>query len=206
MKFIVGRKLEMTQQFREDGTVIPVTLVHAEPCVVTRVEEANGSIAVQIGCDPRRSLNKPETGHLAGLSLFGVLREFRVPQTDLKRGDQVAVSTFQPGEHVDVVGVTKGRGFAGVVKRHHFSGSPASHGHKDQLRMPGSIASRRQGPVQKGKRMAGHMGAARVTVKNLEIVSVDSEKHILALKGAVPGARGGLLCIHVREGATLWQK
>jgi large subunit ribosomal protein L3 len=208
MKFILGRKLEMTQQFREDGTVVPVTLVLAEPCVVTQVKsaETDGYVAVQIGCEEGKNVSKPEAGHLKELGTLRTLREFRVPTTELKRGDKVEVSVFAPGEKVDVIGISKGRGFQGVVRRHHFGGSPASHGHKDQLRMPGSIGSRRQGPVAKGKRMAGHMGSDRVTVKNLEIVSVDPQKNVLAIKGAVPGARGGILLIQTREGETVWQK
>ena len=200
--------MEMSQQFQEDGTVVPVTWIHAEPCVVIQVcSWPNGQgMAVQIGCDSRRYLNKPESGHTKECGLLGTLREFSVIQTDLKRGDKIDVSVFQPGEHVDVIGVSKGRGFTGVVKRHHFSGSPASHGHKDQLRMPGSIGSRRQGPVQKGKRMAGHMGTDRVTVKNLEIVSVDLKKNRIAIKGAVPGAQGGIVSIQLRESQNVWQK
>jgi large subunit ribosomal protein L3 len=207
MKFIVGQKLEMTQVFKEDGTVVPVTLVRVEPNVVTQIRSAeqDGYVAVQVGTDIRRALQRPQAGHVAGLEAFGVLREFRTDNTDRKRGDTIDATVFVPGDKVDVIGVSKGRGFAGVVKRHHFHGSPASHGHKDQLRMPGSIGSRRQGPVQKGKRMAGHMGDARVTVKNLEVVSVDAERKILAIRGAVPGARGSWLMIHTREGSTIWQ-
>lgn len=208
MKFIVGRKIEMTQEFKEDGSVVPVTLVHAEPCVVTQVksEETDGYQAVQVGCEESKKLNKPEAGHLKEVGPFATLREFRMDKTELKRGDKIDVNTFTPGDRVDVIGVSKGRGFAGVVKRHGFHGSPASHGHKDQLRMPGSIGSRRQGPPAKGKRMGGHMGTDRVTVKNLEIVSIDPSKNILAIKGAIPGARGGLILIQTREGATVWQK
>lgn len=208
MKFIIGRKLEMTQVFRDDGVVVPVTLVKAMPCVVTQVKEEakDGYTAVQIGCGESRRLNKPEAGHLKGLPMAETLREFRPAATDLKRGDKIEVSIFVPGDRVDIVGTSKGRGFQGVVKRHGFHGAPASHGHKDQLRMPGSITSRRQGPVAKGKRMAGHMGAERVTVKNLEVVSVDSDKKILGIKGAIPGARGSLVLIQSREGKTVWQK
>src|SRR4029078_12346701 len=108
--------------------------------------------------------------------------------------------------HVDVTGVSKGKGFQGVMKRHHFAGGPATHGQKDQMRMPGSLASQRQGPVSKGQRMAGHMGSDRVTVKNLEVISVDPAAGTLSIKGAVPGARGGILFIQSREGKTVWQK
>jgi large subunit ribosomal protein L3 len=208
MKFIIGRKLEMTQHFRDNGLVVPVTLVKAVPCVVTQVKEAakDGYVAVQLGCEGVRSLNKSEVGHVKGLPLMKTLREFRVAATALKRGDEINVSLFVPGDRVDAVGISKGRGFQGVVKRHGFHGSPASHGHKDQLRMPGSIGSRRQGPVAKGKRMAGHMGETRVTVKNLEIIAVDPVKQVLAVKGALPGARGSLILIQTREGKTVWQK
>lgn len=208
MKCIIGRKLRMTQEFKADGTVVPVTLVEANPCIVTQVKfpEKDGYAAIQIGGGVRRSLSKPELGHLKDLEACATLHEFRLSETDLKRGDTIEVSVFQPGERVEVRGISKGRGFAGVVKRHHFSGSPASHGHKDQLRMPGSIGSRRQGPVQKGKRMAGRMGTDQVTVKNLEVVSVDAEKHILALRGAVPGAPGSLVYIQQHTGSTIWQK
>jgi large subunit ribosomal protein L3 len=208
MPFIIGRKLEMTQQFKEDGTVVPVTLVKAEPNVVTqlRTEDKDGYVAVQLGTDVKRELLKPQAGHLKDLPQAGTLREFRVDPTDLTRGATVDVSVFTPGMHVDVVGTSKGKGFAGVMKRHHFSGGPATHGQKDQMRMPGSLASQRQGPVSKGQRMAGHMGAERVTVKNLEIVSVDAANNVLAIKGAVPGARGGLLLVVSRDAKTVWQK
>jgi large subunit ribosomal protein L3 len=208
MKFIIGRKLEMTQIFRDNGTVVPVTLVKADPCVVTQVKEEakDGYVAVQIGCSEAKGLNKPEAGHLKDLPALSTLREFRTESSDLKRGDKIEVASFVPGDRVDIIGTSKGRGFQGVVKRHGFHGSPASHGHKDQLRMPGSIGSRRQGPIAKGKRMAGHMGDARVTVKNLEIISVDVGKNLLAVKGAVPGARGSLLLIKTREGKSVWQK
>lgn len=209
MSFLIARKIEMSQEFKDDGSVVPVTLVKVEPTVVTQVRtsEKDGYQAVQLGTDTRRKLPKPEAGHVKELPAFGALREFRVESTELKRGDAVDVSVFKPGMKVDVIGTSKGRGFAGVVKRHHFAGGPASHGQKDQLRMPGSIASQRQGPVSKGQRMAGHLGAARVTVKNLEIVSVDASAQTLAVKGAVPGARGSLLLIVSREGKnTIWQR
>lgn len=198
MKFILGTKVEMTQEFDAKGNVVPVTLVEAGPCVVTQVRtlEHDGYRAVQVGFGTKRRLTKSLTGHLGELGKFRYLREFRIPEgMAFERGAKIDASVFAPGDKVQVVGFSKGRGFQGVVKRHHFSGSPASHGHKDQLRMPGSIGSKRQGPVAKGKRMAGRMGGERVTVKNLEVASVDPHKHLLALKGAVPGARGALLLI-----------
>lgn len=204
----MGRKLEMTQVFQSNGTVIPVTLVKADPCIVTQIKtnETDGYSSIQIGCGHTKNLSKPEVGHLKDLETSAILKEFRVNTSDFKRGDKIEASIFVPGDKIDVVGTSKGRGYQGVVRRHGFHGSPASHGHKDQLRMPGSIGSRRQGPIAKGKRMAGHMGDAQTTVKNLEIVSVDSGKNIIAIKGAVPGARGSLVLIQTRESKSVWQK
>lgn len=208
MSFIIGRKLEMSQVFREDGTVVPVTIVKAEPNIVTQVRSAekDGYVAVQLGIDPRRRLTLSEAGHVKDLALFGILREFRMEKTDLKRGEKVGVDLFKPGMKIDVVGTSKGHGFTGVMRRHHFHGGPATHGQKDQMRMPGSIASQRQGPVSKGQRMAGHLGNARITVKNLEIIAVDPTQNTLAIKGAVPGARGGVLLITARDGKSVWQR
>ena len=206
MSFIIGRKIEMTQQFKEDGTVVPVTLIRAEPNTVTQVrtQDADGYVAVQVGSEAKPKQPKAQIGHLKDLPLVSTLKEFRVESTELKRGDLISVEAFTPGIHVDVVGISKGRGYAGVMKRHHFHGKNATHGTKDQERMPGSNASQRQGKVIKGKRMSGHMGAERVTVKNLEVVSTDLETHIIALKGAVPGPRGGLVMIKARRGNSVW--
>lgn len=209
MPFIIGRKVEMTQQFKDDGTVVPVTLIQAEPNVVTQIrdEVRDGYIAVQLGFEVAKSLVKSEAGHLHDLPQVKTLREFRVSSVpeNLLRGAEVRVSDFVPGSKVDVVGVSKGRGFAGVMKRHGFAGSKATHGNKDQQRMGGSIGSQRQGKVIKGQRMGGHMGDTRVTVKNLEVVSFDAEKNLLAIKGAVPGARGGLILVRSHERKQLWQ-
>lgn len=186
MKFILAKKLEMSQVYQKDGTVIPVTLLEAGPCEVTAIKtpEKDGYAAVQVGFGARRKS-------------FRFLREFRVSDTgNFERGTKLEAALFAPGETVTVVGTSKGLGFQGVVKRHGFHGSPKSHGHKDQLRMPGSIGSKRQGPVEKGKRMAGRMGGERVTVKNLLVMQVDQEKNRLAVKGAVPGARGSLVLIY----------
>ncbi len=191
-----------------DGTVVPVTLIQAEPNVVTliRTQDRDGYVAIQLGEGvTNKPLTMPEQGHLKDLPSMHTLVEIPTDQTELKRGDTVTVSAFEPGMIVDVVGVSKGRGFQGVVHRHHFRGSPATHGHKDQLRMPGSLATHRQGPVIRGQRMGGRMGTDRVTVKNLEVIAVYPEKNILAIKGAVPGARGGLIVIKTREGKDVWQ-
>ncbi|PJA45268.1 50S ribosomal protein L3 [Candidatus Uhrbacteria bacterium CG_4_9_14_3_um_filter_50_9] len=208
MAFIIGRKIEMTQLFKDDGTVVPVTLVKAEPNVVTQVrtEEKDGYTAVQFGTESSKKLNKPESGHVKDLEPVRTLREIRVDSTEHTRGDKIDVNVFEPGTKVDVVGYSKGRGFTGVMKRHNFKGGQATHGNKDQQRMPGSVASRPQGKVIKGQRMAGRMGTDRVTVKNLEVVSVDIQKNTIAIKGAIPGARGGLIMITARDGKTIWQQ
>ena len=194
MKFILAKKLEMTQVYRPDGAVVPVTLVQAGPCVVTQVKtaEKDGVNAVQIGFVPAKKLSKPEAGHLKDLPLMSELRDFRVEGSELKRGDAVEASVFQPGDMVNVTGMSKGKGFQGVVKRHHFHGHPTSHGHKDQERMPGSIGAGGPQHVFKGRRMAGHMGHDQVTVQKLEVVEV-RDGGILAIKGAVPGARNTVL-------------
>jgi large subunit ribosomal protein L3 len=194
MKFILAKKLEMTQVIRPDGTVVPVTLVQAGPCVVTQVKtaEKDGVSAVQVGFSPVKSLNKPEAGHLKDLPQMSELRDFRVENPEMKRGDAIEASVFQPGDMVNVTGVSKGKGFQGVVKRHGFHGHPTSHGHKDQARMPGSIGAGGPQHVFKGRRMAGHMGHAQTTVQKLQVVEV-RDGGILAIKGAVPGARHTVL-------------
>ncbi len=195
MKFILAKKLEMTQVYRPDGTVVPVTLVQAGPCVVTQVKtaEENGVSAVQIGFLPAKKLNQAAAGHLKDLPLLAELRDFRVEAaTELKRGDSIEASVFEPGDLIHVSGVSKGKGFQGVVKRHGFHGHPTSHGHKDQTRMPGSIGAGGPQHVFKGRRMAGRMGNERVTVQKLQVVEV-RDGGILAIKGAVPGARNTVL-------------
>ncbi len=194
MKCLIGTKLNMTQVFREDGTVVPVTRVRVRPCVVTRVYSQAGSQLVQIGTGEAKALNKPMAGHLKGLPSFASLREYATEQS-LKRGDTLALASFAAGDRVSVVGQSKGKGFQGVVKRHGFGGGPASHGHKDNLRMPGSIGSTNAQRVFKGTRMGGHMGDDRVTVHNLEIVTVDEVAGEVLVKGAVPGARGSEILV-----------
>lgn len=196
MKFILAKKIEMSQVFRPDGTVVPVTLMQAGPCVITQIKttDTDGYSAVQLGFLPtHKPLAKPQSGHLKDLPQASELREFRVeaPQ-DFKRGDAVEATVFQPGDTVQVTGISKGKGFAGVVKRHKFSGGPASHGHKDQQRMPGSSGPGGVQHVIKGRRMSGRMGNEQVTVKNLEVMEV-RDNGILVLKGAVPGSRNSVL-------------
>ena len=181
---------------RPDVTVVPVTLMQAGPCVITQIKttDTDGYSAVQLGFLPtHKPLAKPQSGHLNDLPQASELREFRVeaPQ-DFKRGDAVEATVFQPGDTVQVTGISKGKGFAGVVKRHKFSGGPASHGHKDQQRMPGSSGPGGVQHVIKGRRMSGRMGNEQVTVKNLEVMEV-RDNGILVLKGAVPGSRNSVL-------------
>jgi len=199
MKFIIAKKLEMSQRFRADGTVVPVTLLQAGACTVTQVktEDKDGYTAVQIGCGKEKHPTKPLAGHLKGAGAnFKTLKEFRVEDAGtLAVGGTVDASQFQPGEFVEVSGVSKGKGFQGVVKRHHFRGGPRTHGHKDNLRMPGAIGSGGMQRVFKGMRMGGHMGVDQVTVKNLEVIEVDAAKGILAVKGAVPGAHGSVVLV-----------
>ncbi|MFA6099911.1 MAG: 50S ribosomal protein L3 [Patescibacteria group bacterium] len=197
MKFILAKKLEMSQIFLPNGTVVPVTLVQAGPCVVTQVktEEKDGYQAVQVGFLNAKRLTQPMTGHLKDLPKAKIMSEFRLDvPVELKRGDVIEASAFAVGDNIEVSGTSKGKGFQGVVKRHHFHGHPSTHGHKDQLRMPGSIGAGGVQRVFKGRRMAGRMGGDMVTVKNLSVVEV-RDGGILAIKGAVPGARNAILSI-----------
>lgn len=196
----------MTQVFKDDGTVVPVTRVQAGPCVVTYVKtkDHDGVDALQIGFGEQKAfrISKPIQGHLNGLAMVRYMKEVQTKDAahGLQRGDQFTVSIFQPGDVVQVTGKSKGKGFQGVVKRHGFHGAKASHGTKDQERMPGSIGSTGPQRVFKGTRMGGHMGDAQVTVKNLEIIEIKPETNELWIKGAVPGARGGLLVISTPDG------
>ncbi|MBU1349065.1 50S ribosomal protein L3 [Patescibacteria group bacterium] len=195
MKFILAKKIEMSQIFRPDGTVVPVTLLQAGPCVVTQVKDmtTDGYTSVQIGFLEAKKLTKPQEGHLKDLPKLRVLREFRIDEiASMKRGDTIEAAAFIVGDVVDVTGTSKGKGFQGVVKRHHFHGQPKSHGHKDQERMPGSSGAGGLQHVLKGTKKPGHMGADTVTVKNLEVIEV-RDGGVLAVKGAVPGARNAVL-------------
>ena len=187
----------MTQLFTKDGTVEVVTAIEAGPCTVTQIKTVakEGYNAVQLGFREAKRLNAPEKGHLGKLGLFKLLREFRVDEApNVEVGHRVDVTLFQPGDLVDVSGLSKGKGFAGVVKRHHFAGGPKTHGQSDRHRAPGAIGSgTTPGHILKGLRMAGHMGNARVTVKRLEVVRADPDRNLLLVKGAVPGAKDGLL-------------
>ncbi len=201
---ILGKKIGMTQIFRPDGQAVPVTLLKAGPCMVTqrKTPTTDGYDAVQLGLmefvKPKR-INKPATGHLkkAGAEGVKLLREFPLEggDGDLKSGDKVLVDQFKPNDKVDVIGISKGRGFAGVVKRHHFRGGEGSHGSMFH-RAPGSIgASSFPSRVVPGMRMGGQMGNGRVTVRNLEVLEVDLEDNVLVVKGAVPGPNGSYVIV-----------
>jgi large subunit ribosomal protein L3 len=202
---IVGRKCGMTRVFRDDGVSIPVTLVEAKPNRITQIKtlENDGYTAIQVACGHKRAslLTKPIAGHYAkakveaGSSLW----EFRIVEEDLANytvGGEVTVGTFTEGQIVDVAGISKGKGFAGTIKRHHFTMGDATHGNSLSHRSPGSIGQRQTpGRVFKGKKMSGHLGNTRRSMQNLVVVKVDAEKHLIAIKGSVPGAPGGELII-----------
>ncbi len=208
---ILGKKIGMTQVFRPDGQAVPVTLLKAGPCMVLqrKTPATDGYDAVQLGLlefvKPQR-LTKAQNGHLkkAGAEGAKFLREFLLSSGggDLKAGDQVLVDQFKPKDKVDVVGVSKGRGFAGVVKRHHFRGGGSGHGSMFH-RAPGSIgASSFPSRVLPGMRMGGHMGNDQVTVRNLEVIEVDTEDNVLVVKGAVPGPNGGYVIVRRARNAN----
>lgn len=210
MKFILGKKIGMTQVFSKNGDVIPVTRVEAGPCQVVQIKDGkkDNALALQLGFGTPRSykVTKPMTGHLKDLEPAQFLHDFGVESVaNFERGDVITVETFVAGDKVEVVGTSKGKGFAGVVKRHHFRGAPASHGHKHDLRMPGSIGAGGVQRVFKGMRMGGRMGNDQVTVKNLEIIEILPEQNELLIKGAIPGGRGGLVMI-TAEGELKVQK
>jgi large subunit ribosomal protein L3 len=195
---MIGRKIGMTQLFHDDGEVV-VTAIEVGPCFVIQVktEAKDGYNAVQLGFGEAKRLNSPQKGHLKEIGQFKHLREFSVEDVNsVQVGQKVDVDMFKPGDLLDVTGISKGKGFAGVVKRHHFAGGPKTHGQSDRHRAPGSIgATTSPGRVLKGMRMAGHMGDRRVTERNLKVLDVDSARHLLLVKGAVPGSKKGLLLI-----------
>jgi large subunit ribosomal protein L3 len=202
LKGLIGRKIGMTQIFDEQGVAFPVTLIEAGPCYVTQVRtpEKEGYAAVQLGFSeihPKR-LTGGELGHLNVNKIppLRFLREFRVKAPEVAVGDKVTVEAFTIGEHVDVVGVSKGKGFAGVVKRHHFHGMDATHGTSDRNRAPGSNSSgTTPGRVYRGSRRGGHMGTDRVTAQNLKVVMVDAARNVIGLHGAVPGGKGSVVVV-----------
>jgi large subunit ribosomal protein L3 len=205
MPGLIGKKLGMTQVFDEHGNAIPVTVIMVGPCTVVQVKtpERDGYRAVQVGFDPlpERKVNKPMDGHFrsCGTPAFRHLREFRVDEGEYEPGQELKGDLFEPGTIVSVTGTTRGRGFQGVVKRHGFSGGPETHGAKTHDE-PGSIgASADPSRVWPGKRLPGHMGDARCTIRGVRVQGVDAEKNLLWLRGAIPGARGGVLLIRKQK-------
>lgn len=203
LKGLIGKKIGMTQIFDEQGVAHAVTLIEAGPCYVTqvRVPEKEGYAAVQLGfgeANPKR-LTKGQLGHLKANEIppLRFLREFRAKDHGLKVGDKITVAdAFTVGERVDVIGISKGKGFAGGVKRYHFHGMDATHGTSDRNRAPGSRGSgTTPGRVYKGARGAGHMGMERVTAQNIKVMMIDPERNLIAIKGAVPGGKGSLVMI-----------
>ena len=196
---LIGRKVGMTQVFQDDGTMVAVSVLAIEPNTVTRLRttERDGYTAVQIGTDVSRKLNKPESGQLKDLPKVATIREFRVDSVDdMTVGQTLSLGDlFEAGDLVDVTGVSKGKGFAGVIKRHNFHRGPQTHG-SDHHRAPGSIGpGTTPGRVYRGLKMAGHMGDERVTIKKVRVVRTDPDRNLLLVKGSLPGARGGLITV-----------
>jgi len=196
---LIGRKVGMTQVFEKDGTMVAVSVLEVAPNMVTRLRttDRDGYTAVQLGTDEKKKINKPRAGQLGDLPALSTIREFRVDDlADYQVGQTVAVGdVFADGDLVDVTGVSKGKGFAGHVKRHNFSRGPKTHG-SDHHREPGSIGpGTTPGRVYKGVRMAGHMGDDRVTTKKVKVVRADTEHNLLLLKGSLPGGRGSLILV-----------
>ncbi|MEK7124927.1 MAG: 50S ribosomal protein L3 [Patescibacteria group bacterium] len=196
-RFILGTKAGMTQ-IVDRGVATPVTVIRVEPNVVIQVKskEKDGYEAVQVGTGTKRRVAKPQRGHFGDLGTFRFVREFRATKggdKELAKGDTLDASIFTPGDTVKVAGISKGKGFQGGVKRHGFSGMPESHGHHHVRKHIGSIGQRFPQHTLKGKRMAGHMGAERVTMRGLKVLTVDAEQGLLAVKGSVPGQKGTLL-------------
>jgi large subunit ribosomal protein L3 len=196
---IIGKKLGMTQVFTDGGKCKSVTAIEAGPCKITQVkaEATDGYNAAQLGFGQAKKLTAGEKGHLKEMGQYRFLRELRLDAVEgLKAGDIIDVSLFKPGDIVDVIGISKGKGFAGVVKRHHFRGGPKTHGQSDRNRAPGAIGSTTSpGRVLKNVRMAGHLGDAKVTAQNLEVHSADIARNLILIEGAVPGAKNSLVII-----------
>jgi large subunit ribosomal protein L3 len=202
LKGLIGKKIGMTQIFDEIGSAVPVTIIEAGPCYVTQVRTpaSDGYSAVQLGfgeVQPRK-LTGGQLGHLKRNDMppLRFLREFRVKSPDLKEGDQLKVDVFEAGDFVDIVGTSKGKGFAGAVKRYGFRGGPKTHGQSDRLRAPGARSSgTTPGRVFKGSRGPGHMGNRQVTAQSLKVVFIDAERNLIGVRGAVPGPKGGLVLV-----------
>lgn len=204
MKGMIGKKIGMTQVFDDNGNIVPVTIIQTGPCHVTQIrsKDKEGYVAVQLGfaeTKPTR-LTKGQLGHLKRNNLPALrhLREFRIKDgdADVAEGQEITVAVFEKGERVDIVGTSKGRGFAGTIKRHGFNRQPKTHGQSDRERAPGSVGQRSfPGRTLPGQRMAGRMGNERVTIQNLEVVLIDADKNLIAVRGSVPGAKNGIVMI-----------
>lgn len=196
---LMGRKRGMTQIFSEKGQVIPVTVIEVGPNYVTQIQtdEKSGYSAIQLGFEETRRLSKAERGHLKNLPALKNLREVRTTQLEkYKVGQKLTAAIFTVGEQVDVVGTSKGKGTSGAVKKYHFKGGPKTHGQSDRTRRPGSSsATTTPGRVLKGTRRAGQMGNVRVTISNLDVIQVDPERNLVAVRGAVPGSKNGLVFV-----------
>lgn len=196
---IIGKKLGMTQVFTDNGKCKAVTAIEAGPCKITQIKgvTTDGYNACQIGFSQAKKVNAAEKGHLKNNGQLKYLREFRLESVEgLNSGDIIDISQFKPGDKVDVTGISKGKGFAGVVKRYHFKGGPKTHGQSDRHRAPGAIgATTTPGRVWKNLKMAGHMGDERVTARKLEVHSTDAARNLLLIEGAVPGGKNGLVII-----------
>lgn len=205
MKALLGTKIGMTQIIGEDGVTVPVTLIQAGPLTVTQVKtvETDGYNAVQVAYGQGKNLSKAVAGHVKASKVTPKhIREFRVEELgDIKIGDEITVGNFELGDHVDATGTSKGKGFAGTVKRHNFNTSKKTHGGNGNVRRPGSIGSMYPQKIFKGKRMAGQMGAERVTVKNLEVAYISADDNLIGVKGAVPGPKKGLIVLNQKGGA-----
>ena len=197
---MLAKKLGMTQIFREDGHVLPVTVLEAEPNKVIQVKTVSkdGYQALQVGAFKAKKLSKPLQGHMKDLGFYKHLREFKemkIGDKELVRGDEIDISTFKQGDKVKITGISKGKGFAGAIKRHGFKGMPASHGHSHVQRRVGSIGQRFPQHTLKGMRGPGRTGAAKSTIRGLSVVSVDKNNNTMVVKGAVPGNKGGLVIV-----------
>jgi large subunit ribosomal protein L3 len=202
MKFILAKKLNMSQIFEDSGKVIPVTILEAGPVKITQIKTkaTDGYDAIQVGFGNKKNINKPLKGHLKEIGNFRWLREFRIPTqnqseegTKYHIGDLIQVGNFEAGDKVKITSISRGKGFQGVVKRHGFHGVRATHGNKDQHRTSGSIGATTPQHVIKGKKMAGRTGGEKVTIKQVKVIRVEPEKNLLYLKGAIPGRRGSLV-------------
>lgn len=206
MKYLLGKKMHMGQLFKEGGAIVPVTYVEVLPCTVAAVKkDPQGRTVAVLGTGVGKNLARAQEKQFANMGPFVRLEEVHIEEGSLEVGAVFTAEVFVPGELVNAVGTTKGRGFQGVVKRHGFGGHPTTHGHKDQVRKSGSIGAGGIQRVFKGMRMAGRMGGNQVTVKHLEVIAVDAANNMVAVKGALPGARGTEVTLMGTDG-NVWHK